>query len=363
MRCIDYLVPWFPYLPSPWELRTLRRCSKDIPPHSRLLEAVQCIVAMQHGRAFASLQHREGILQCFCRVAQHQISRIFFTSSSRDLDSAQAFELLAAFPMTAGYLDRGDTQTESVDLGLFTHMARCISTACKNHYRQHRFIDAPDTLRRDDGEDSHLSDVWAKTGPFPIPMTEQEVRIGVQWCSACSWDFAFSMGNDDLCRTFPVEKLPTEDDIHNMLQYMRRKYPQGITDTKGLGQVFALLRALNHASIQSIWSRLTTVTHGLDCDAQTKEVYDIIKQWENAASEIQALRSFWLGMYCPRKQEPLTSFPKRIQHWYEQIHFFIGLMQRRPSRTCLYPVQRSSLLCSKVMKDTFDFLPHNSYST
>lgn len=323
--CEEHLLIWLPQLPNPDHVRRARLQGQHLSAPIRVLEAAQYLIALQHSSQ--QVIGKQLLITSLTRKIESLLSQLIFTSQ-RDLHAAQAMELLTVFPIASAFLTQSDHgKVRSLEMAVLAGNAYRIASICKQEYQSK------------EGENR--------------TMNEREFEIGLQWCSSATWEFSHCMGSDDVIRFWGNRNHPSIDYVGSLLQYLRLHLT--IT-TKGLGQLFVLLRAHLMAITTETWQKLrkeapfvhTRVRRSPErTNKERLEVLGkILKEFEEDCEQSKALRYTWLESHrLPEAQ--------LVLNWLdlEGLAFFLMI-----SGCTLYYALQEDENADEVIQFTPDFL-------
>ncbi|PWN33134.1 uncharacterized protein FA14DRAFT_179792 [Meira miltonrushii] len=186
-----------------------------------------------------------------------------------------------------------------------------------------------------------------------LTMNALEFQLGLQWCSSIAWEFSHCMGSDDVIRFWGNRYTPNAKDVAELLQYLR-SHP--VSGSRGLGQIFVLLRAHLAIIVIETWQKLhgeAPFVHSRVRRTPERSIKErhailgkILKDYEEKCEQSKALRYTWLEHH----QEPEAQL---ILNWLdlEGLSFFLMISGR-----ALYYALQEDENADEALQFTPDFL-------
>lgn len=331
--CESHLLIWLPGLPVPNQIHKSRLLGQPLSAPLKLLEVAQYAIAVQHSSK--TFYNAPLLITSLTRKVESLLS-LCILSSQKDLHSAQAMELLAVFPIASAYFTPSDHgRKRSLEMTSLTSDANRIASICRNEYRSIQ-----------EQTEQHKR---------PSTMNARQFELGLQWCSSTAWDFSQCVGSDDLIQVYGHRYTPNLnlDEVSDLLQYVRSNPATG---SKGLGQMFVLLRAHLVAGVIEAWVKLNEESpFGLSkirrmpersIQERLKILGGILNGLEERCAQSKALRYSWLE--SNRMDEA-----KVILNWLdlEELAFFLMIS----ARTLFFALQEDEN-AESVLQFTPDYL-------
>lgn len=328
--CQDHLLIWLPQLPYPIDIRRLRLEGRSLSAPTRILEAAQYVIALQHSTH--SLDNSRLLIGSLTRLIESLLSQSVLVSQ-RDIHAAQALELLSVFPIASSYLTQFTSdKARSLEKTVLASASSRIASVCRQEYQLLHFQDIDNDPQR---------------------MSQREFELGIQWCSSAAWEFSHCMASDDVIHFYGNRYTARIDQINDLLNFSRLNKTPG---SKGLGQIFVLLRAHLMNGVLDIWTKLhDEIPFALSKVRRTpprsiKERLDVLgkllKEYEERCAQSKALRYTWLE-FNPKAEAQL------LLNWLdiEDLAYFIMIT----GRTLVYALQEDEN-ASQLIKFTPEYL-------